>query len=90
MNQATFIRSWICNNEEDVKRTMGFEPECLLCEKKIETKGQVIMYGNIKFNEYCSDCIQYCNICNSLPDPGVMVEGEYTAKIFCKTCYDKL
>jgi len=47
------------------------------------------MYGNIKFNDYCSDHIQYCKKCGSLPNPWGWID-KTRGDLHCGKCYSDL
>ena len=84
------VKSSLVEGNNQIKLCMG-NAECLICDCKIEKNGQVIMFGNIKFLDYCSEHIQFCCKCKNYPDWMIGVDGENGENrnmFFCNNCYD--
>lgn len=82
------VHASICNGADDIKQFMGWHRTCDVCERKIELKGQVIIFGNIKFIDLCSDHIELCILCGCDPEWQMNTCEEIGAVYFCSKCIE--
>ena len=94
-NSKMYKKDWdkihadICETEKEVRSCIGYGKECIDCDNLITTKGQVIQFGNIKFLDYCPNCIKTCMNCNNHPNRKRWNKEKDDLEFICEDCFKK-